>query len=68
MESASVRTRGKTPACARMRCGVVRIVDGLDDGVDGLDTMASSASTMDSIEATCSAVVAHNLHRECYVT
>ena len=51
-----------------MRCGVVRIVDGLDDGVDGLDTMASSASTMDSIEATCSAVVAHNLHRDCYMT
>ena len=37
MESASVRTRGQTPACARMRCGVARIVDGLDDGLDGLD-------------------------------
>ena len=45
-----------------MRCGVVRIVEGLDDGVDGLDTMASTASTMD--DEVQSAVVAHNLHRE----
>lgn len=39
-----------------MRCGVVRIVEGLDDGVDGLDTMARGDVQ--------SAVVAHNLHRD----
>ena len=35
-----------------MRCGVVRIVEGLEDGRGDVQ----------------SAVVAHNLHRECYVT